>query len=165
MGPTPKTIEIDAYLPVLVELAEQGHTVSLTITGNSMAPFLIHGRDQISFQKPDGPLKRGDMALFRRKNGAYIMHRVCRVDAEGNYYLLGDAQQAVEGPVAPEQVLGVVTRVCRKGKWLGPKDPWWRFFAGPWLWLRPLRPLLCRGYGRISRIGRRGGNTRDGEEA
>ena len=69
MEPTPKTVDINTYLPVLVDLAEQGQTVSLTITGNSMSPFLVHGRDQISFRKPEGPLKRGDMALFQRKNG------------------------------------------------------------------------------------------------
>ena len=129
-----------------------------------MSPFLVHGRDRICFRKPAGPLKRGDMAFFRRRNGAYVMHRVCRVDPAGNYYLVGDGQQDIEGPVAPEQVLGVVTRVCRKGTWLGPEDFWWRFFAGPWLWLRPLRPLLCRAYGRISHIWKKGGGSPHGTE-
>lgn len=164
MEPTPKIVDISTYLPVLVDLMEQGHTVSLTITGNSMSPFLAHGRDRICFRKPAGPLKRGDMAFFRRRNGAYVMHRVCRVDPAGNYYLVGDGQQDIEGPVAPEQVLGVVTRVCRKGTWLGPEDFWWRFFAGPWLWLRPLRPLLCRAYGRISHIWKKGGGSPHGTE-
>ena len=164
MEPTPKIVDISTYLPVLVDLMEQGHTVSLTITGNSMSPFLVHGRDRICFRKPAGPLKRGDMAFFRRRNGAYVMHRVCRVDPAGNYYLVGGGQQDIEGPVAPEQVLGVVTRVCRKGTWLGPEDFWWRFFAGPWLWLRPLRPLLCRAYGRISHIWKKGGGSPHGTE-
>lgn len=164
MEPTPRIVDISTYLPVLVDLMEQGHTVSLTITGNSMSPFLVHGRDRICFRKPAGPLKRGDMAFFRRRNGAYVMHRVCRVDPAGNYYLVGDGQQDIEGPVAPEQVLGVVTRVCRKGTWLGPEDFWWRFFAGPWLWLRPLRPLLCRAYGPISHIWKKGGGSPHGTE-
>ena len=164
MEPTPKTVDINTYLPVLVDLAEQGQTVSLTITGNSMSPFLVHGRDQISFRKPEGPLKRGDMALFQRRNGAYIMHRICRVDPEGNYYLVGDGQQNIEGPIAPEQIRGVVIRVCRKGTWLGPGDFWWRFFAGPWLWLRPLRPKLRQTYGLISHIRKKGGSPHGTEE-
>lgn len=157
MEPTPKIVDIDTYLPVLMDMTRQGHAVSLTVTGNSMSPFLIHGRDQICFQKPEAPLRPGDMAFFRRRSGAYIMHRVCRVDRLGNYYLVGDGQQAVEGPIAPEQVFGVVTRVCRKGKWIGPEAFWWRFFAGPWLWLRPMRPALRRLYGGVSRIWKGGG--------
>lgn len=165
MEPTPKSVDMNAYLPVLTDLAAQGHTVSLPVTGNSMSPFLVHGRDRICLQKPEGPLKRGDMALFRRRNGVYVMHRVCRVDPDGTCYLVGDGQRDVEGPIAPEQVLGLVVRVCRKGRWLGPENLLWRFFAGPWLGLRPLRPLLCRAYGRISRLWRKGGGAPHGTEA
>ena len=59
----------------------------------------------------------------------------------------------------PEQIFAVVTKVHRKGRWIGPEDFWWRFFAGPWLWLLPIRPLLRRGYGIFKGIwpgGRRG---------
>ena len=111
-----RTVDIEEYLPVLMDLTRQGHEVSLTITGGSMTPFLAHGRDQVLFRKPDGPLKRGDMAFFRRTTGAYILHRVCRVDRQGSYYLVGDGQWKVEGPIAPEQAFGVVTGVCRKGR-------------------------------------------------
>ena len=159
----PKSVDLNTYLPVLADLVEQGHIASLTVTGNSMSPFLVHGRDQICFRRPEGPLKRGDMAFFQRKNGAYVMHRICRVDPEGNYYLVGDGQRDIEGPIAPGQVLGVVTQVCRKGTWLGPKSFWWRFFAGPWLWLHPLRPQLRRTYGWISRIWKKGGSPHGAE--
>ena len=113
MEPTPKIVDIDTYLPVLADLMEQGHIVSLTVTGHSMAPFLAHGRDRICLRKPAAPLKRGDMVLFRRRNGVYVMHRVCRADPDGTCCLVGDGQRDVEGPIAPEQVLGLVTRVCR----------------------------------------------------
>ena len=163
MEPTSGKIDMNTYLTELTALAGQGRQVSLTITGNSMAPFLVHGRDRICFQKPDGPLKKGDMALFRRKNGDYIMHRVCRTEPDGRCYFLGDGQQEVEGPIAPAQICGVVIRVCRKGRWLGPSSFWWRFFRGPWLWLRPLRPRLCRIYGGVSRLWK-GGRPHGGKE-
>ena len=152
-----RTVEIHTYLPVLIGLLEQGKSASLTVTGNSMSPFLIHGRDQISFQKPDGPLRRGDMAFFRRTDGEYVMHRVLRAEEKG-YFLVGDGQQEVEGPILPGQVFAVVKQVCRKGRWIGPGDFWWDFFAGPWLWLLPLRPLLRRLYNVYFRIFRRGGS-------
>ena len=72
------------------------------------------------------------------------MHRVLRRMPDGNYAIIGDGQQQVEAPIAPEQIFAVVTQVCRKGTWIGPEAFWWRFFAGPWLTLLPLRPLLRR---------------------
>ena len=135
-------------MPLLEELLREEQTLCLTVTGESMAPFLRHGRDQIRFRRPDRPLRRGDMAFFRRANGQYVMHRVLRAEKSGALYLVGDAQQEVEGPIAPQQVFAVVTEVCRKEKWLRPGCFWWDFFAGPWLRLLPLRPYL-RGLARF----------------
>lgn len=140
----PRIVDIDAYMPVLRELLAQGQSVSLTVTGESMSPFLRHGRDQIRLAAVTAPPQRGDMVFFRRHNGQYIMHRVLRRMPDGNYAIIGDGQQQVESPIAPEQIFAVVTQVCRKGIWLGPESFWWRFFAGPWLTLLPLRPLLRR---------------------
>ncbi|WP_295585001.1 S24/S26 family peptidase [uncultured Oscillibacter sp.] len=157
MEQRPRQVDARTYLPVLMELLDQGRQVTLTVTGGSMTPFLVHGRDAICFSRPQGPLRRGDMAFFRRADGSYIMHRICRVTAAG-YFLVGDGQQAVEGPVAPERVFAVVTKVRRRGRWIGPEDFWWRFFAGPWLWLRPVRPALRRGWSLVRRV--RGGERR-----
>lgn len=147
-----RAVDGSAYLPIVIDMAAEGYQQALTVTGSSMTPFLVHGRDQILFQRPDRPLKRGDMAFFRRRSGACVMHRVCRVDQNGNYYMVGDAQRAVEGPIAPEQVFAVVTSVCRKGKWIGPGSFWWEFFAHAYLRLRPVRPLLLKCYGGISGV-------------
>ena len=140
----PRIVDIDAYMPVLQELLAQGQSVSLTVTGESMSPFLRHGRDQIRLAAVASQPQRGDMVFFRRRNGQYIMHRVLRHLPDGNYAIIGDGQQQVEAPIAPEQIFAVVTQVCRKGVWIGPESFWWRFFAGPWLTLLPLRPLLRR---------------------
>lgn len=144
--PEPKIVDIHAYIPVLMDLVEQGETVCLPITGSSMVPFLVHGRDQIRFQKPDRPLRRGDLAFFQRPNGDYVMHRVCQITPQGCYFL-GDNQQTIEGPIPTQRVFGLITQVCHKGKWIGPGDFWWDFFAGPWLTLRTCRPLLRKLYG------------------
>ena len=42
-----KQVDTREYIGVLRELTEEGRQVSLIITGNSMAPFLIHGRDTV----------------------------------------------------------------------------------------------------------------------
>ena len=121
MEPVTRTVDTDSYMRVLSGLVAKGETVCLTITGGSMTPFLVHGRDSIRFAKPSGPLRRGDMAFYRRRNGQYVMHRIVRVDRQGNYYAAGDAQTEI-----------------KKG------NLWWDFFAGPWVALIKLRPLMLK---------------------
>lgn len=139
--------EVDAqeYMDVLRELIEEGHQVSLLISGSSMSPFLIHHRDTIYFKKPDRELKVGDMVFYRRGNGKYIMHRIRRIRPEG-FYMIGDAQWEIEGPLQREQIFGLITAVERKGKLIQPGDFWWEFFAKVWLRIIPLRRLIQRIY-------------------
>ena len=129
-------------MPVLQELLSEGKKVSVTVTGNSMSPFLVHGRDRILIAPPDGNWKKGDMAFFIRTNEQYVMHRICRVDKNGNCFFVGDAQQYIEGPIEPAQIFGKITSVQRKGKWIGPDDFWWRFFEKIWINIISMRPLF-----------------------
>ena len=147
-----KIIDIYSYMPVLQDLLSQGREVSITITGNSMSPFLIHERDYICFRKPERDLKKGDMVFYQRRNGQFIMHRICKAAPEG-YYIVGDAQTEIEGPVAREQIFAVITRVRRKGKWLQKGDFWWDFFEKVWIHIIPFRPIIRKMYSLT--IGRR----------
>ena len=143
-----ETLDTRAYVSILKGLAEDGHEVSMTIVGSSMSPFMIQGRDKIFFSKPDGALKRGDMVFYQRANGQFVMHRIIRVK-DGGFYMVGDAQTEIEGPILREQIFAKITTVERKGKTLTEKDFWWRFFEGPWLCLLPLRNVISRLYGQI----------------
>lgn len=145
-----KKVDTFEYVSVLKELVEEGREVSMLISGSSMSPFLCHGRDQVYFKAPDRPLRVGDMVFFQRRSGQYVLHRICKVKDDG-YYIVGDAQTAIEGPVSREQIFALVTRVQRKGRILAPGDFWWEFFARVWVRLIPLRPLLVRAYGLFRR--------------
>lgn len=135
-----RQMDTTAYLDVLRELTEEGKSVSLVVSGNSMSPYLIHGRDQVFFEKPKESLKRGDIVFYQRENGQYIMHRICKVRQSG-YYMVGDAQTEREGPIAENQIFGVVTKVRRKGKLEQSGDFWWDFFEKVWIFCIPIRPL------------------------
>ena len=141
-----KKMDTYEYVSVLRGLTDEGKEVSLRIAGNSMAPFLQHERDMIHFKKPDRKLKRGDMVFFQRKNGQYIMHRIWKVKPEG-FYIVGDAQMWMEGPVEADQIFGLITRVQRKGRWIGPDNFWWWFFEKVWIRLVPVRGIICKVYG------------------
>jgi phage repressor protein C with HTH and peptisase S24 domain len=49
----------------------------LTATGSSMEPFLKGGRDRVTLVPPGArPVRRGDVVLFQRDCGAFVLHRV-----------------------------------------------------------------------------------------
>ena len=145
-----KIVDTRAYVSMLRELVREGKEVSMLITGSSMSPFLLSHKDTICFRAPNRKLRRGDMVFFERENGQFVMHRICRVRPEG-YYIVGDAQTEIEGPVKEEQIFAVITKVNRRGKWIGPENFWWKFYAHVWLKVIPLRPLITKVYRALRR--------------
>lgn len=145
-----KCVDTREYVSVLKELTEQGKEVSLLISGNSMSPFLIHQRDYIYFKKTDRKLKKGDMVFYQRDSGQYVMHRIWKVKPEG-YYIVGDAQTEIEGPVREDQIFARITKVQRKGKWIEPGDFWWEFFEHVWIRMVPVRRKIMTIYAKVIR--------------
>lgn len=140
-----RTVDTNEYMSMLRQLVEEGHEVSLPIAGSSMAPFLVHQRDTIYFKKPDRELKPGDMVFYQRANGQFVMHRIHAIRS-GGYYMVGDNQQEIEGPLLREQIFALVTGATRKGKQIGPGDFWWGFFEHIWPRMLPLRRTIMRLY-------------------
>ncbi len=138
----------------LLDLMNDAEYVPLVISGYSMTPFLVHSRDTVYLSKVKRPLKRGDMILYRRDSGSYVLHRIYRVES-GTYTMVGDAQTQVERGIRPDQVQALVTAVRRKGKLLRPGCFWWDFFEKAWIRLRFLRPGIVAAYSRLTGLVRR----------
>ena len=146
-----KVLSPEELMPSLLELLEETDNVPLVISGSSMTPFLVHHRDTVYLSKISRPLKRGDMILYRRANGKYILHRIYRTEPN-TYTLVGDAQTTLEQGISPDQVLALVTAVHRKGNLLKPGSFWWEFFRRIWIRLVPLRPMLLAIYSRTAHL-------------
>ncbi len=144
-----KQVDTREYVSVLREIAEEGKVVSMLIAGSSMAPFLCHNRDYIYFTKPERELRRGDMVFYQRDSGRYVMHRIYKVKPDG-YYMVGDAQTQIEGPLRREQIFAVITQVKRAGKMIRPGDFWWEFFEHIWIRIVPARRIVTALYGMLS---------------
>lgn len=140
-----RTFSDDEFTEYALPLINEGLTVPLRVSGGSMNPFLSGGRDTVYISKPAFPLKKGDIAFFRRQSGKVVMHRVCRAK-DGQYYFCGDVQTAIEGPVGEERIFGVVNKVNRKGREEKRGCPAWDFFERVWIRIIPLRPILMRIY-------------------
>lgn len=142
-----KVLDTFSYVSVLRELTEEGKMVNLLVAGNSMSPFLIHHRDFIYFEKPKRELKKGDPVFYQRDSGQFVMHRICRVNEDGTYNLIGDNQTVIEPGIRRDQIFALVIMVKRKGKIIKPGDFWWEFFARVWVNVIPLRRGISKAYG------------------
>ncbi len=120
-----------------------GTYTSLT-SGVSMWPLLYNQRDTIVVVKNKDRLKKYDVALFERKNGQLVLHRVCEVH-DGYYYIVGD--NCISGErVTDDMVLGVLEGFWRKGKrYVDCRNgKGQKLYAKIWVALAPLRPLLLK---------------------
>lgn len=131
----------------LLESEDRIEALPLVITGGSMTPFLVGGRDTVYLSRLTRPARRGDMLLYRRRNGTYVLHRVYR--AEETLTMVGDAQTELEPGICPSQVMAIVTRAERKGKSLGPGTFWWEFFEKVWLRMVPVRRGIMKLYAAV----------------
>lgn len=122
----------------LISLLEE-HNIQIKPEGYSMYPLFVPGRDSAIIAKSGTKrLKRGDVVLYRRTGSILVLHRIWRVGQEG-IYMVGDNQTQIEGPLAPEQILGILIAFVRKGHTYSVKHPIYRLYAGIWLALRPVR--------------------------
>ena len=133
MGRSIRKININEYMPILIDLINKGNTVPLLISGNSMCPFLVHHRDTIFISKPNKVLKKGDIVFFIRKNGQYVVHRIHHKNNVGELFIIGDGQTIIEGPIKQSQVFGVIYSVNRKNKYITNKNILWKFFSLIWI--------------------------------
>lgn len=135
---------LDAYRTLLPEV----DTLPVQVSGNSMSPFLVHNRDTVYITAVRRPLHVGDIVLYQRDNGAYVLHRICKM-GRNCCDIVGDAQTDIERAVRLDQIFAVVVRVERKGKAQVPGCFWWEFFERIWIRMIPLRPALRWGYGKL----------------
>ena len=141
----PKHLKVDTaeLIEAYRELLPQVESLPLTVSGHSMSPFLVEDRDVVQLCKIDKPLKVGQMVLYNRDNGQYILHRICKIDNE-SYSMIGDAHDVVEHGIRREQIIATVKSVERKSKKLAPGDLLWDFFEKFWIRVIPFRKSLMK---------------------
>ena len=117
-----KNISMAELLPFIEEAFSRNTTFKIPITGTSMNPYLVQGRDFVFIEKPRFPLEIGDIPLYRRDDGAFVLHRV--VDKNENGYIMcGDNQFLLEQGITDKHVIGVVTSMCIDGRVVEVTDP------------------------------------------
>ncbi len=97
-------------------LLEDGYSLKLTVSGNSMFPFLLENERVkiVPFQQSN--INKGDILVFK-KSGRFIAHRLIHIDKKQNRLLTkGDFCFQKDSPLSTNEIIGKITVVYRKGK-------------------------------------------------
>ena len=142
---------ISALTPLMEEILAQGGSVEMTVTGHSMEPMLHDRVSRVRLRAPR-ELKRGDLPLYRRTDGHYVLHRVTQADG-GCMTCCGDAQWVLEPNIARSQIVAVMEAFDRKGgRWVRVDSALYSVYWHVWLTIRPLRHLAVGGMRRVKRL-------------
>jgi len=145
-------VKSNEIFPIIVELLESGQTARITVTGDSMRPFLKPGRDSVELAKTSfQEIRKGDIVLIRRTNGIYVLHRVYQ-KTKDYFTMVGDAQQWIEGPLYPEQLIARVVSVRRNNREIPCGNTGWVVLSWIWLRLRSFRYKIFRVNGIIKKV-------------
>lgn len=104
----------------------------LTVTGHSMTPFLIEGRDTAVLTPFDGVMKPGEVYLYENNHGKPVLHRFVK-EKDGFLIFAGDGNRFADAPVKKESIMACCTSVIRNGKMLKSDDALWKFFSKIWI--------------------------------
>lgn len=135
------------------ELEKSGKLVYTTV-GASMRPLIRQDRDISIIEKPKARLKKYDVALYKRPNGQYVLHRVVKVCDDG-YVILGDNCLRKEYGIKEEQIIGILTSLVRKGKEVDFNSFGYRFYSRFWYAVYPVRVIFMRTRSLLGRLYRK----------
>ncbi len=136
-----KTILADkaVMMEEIRRLVSEGRTVSLTVKGNSMNPFLVSERDTITLGPWEDPdIRKGCVALVRDVRGNYLVHRIIE-RRDDCVILLGDGNVAFTETARFGDIIGIMYSVTRKGRTWRADSLVWRTYSWVWMTLAPLR--------------------------
>ncbi len=121
-------VSLAELLPVMSEQLAAGKEVCFAPKGTSMLPMLRQGLDSVVLKKPPAQLEKYDLPLYRRADGAFVLHRVVGQDRDG-YITCGDNQIQREHGVRHSQVIGVVTGYYRGEEYISCQTPRYKLYC------------------------------------
>jgi signal peptidase I len=137
---------------VIKEILNQGGKARITVTGMSMYPFLRQYIDSVELSPTCfNSIRRGDIVMINRDSGYYVMHRVLKKE-NNHFYIVGDAQQWIEGPLRPDQLVAIITTVWRGNKLISCSKVWWQLLSCIWIYLLPVRYMIMNTYSKLRQL-------------
>ena len=109
-------INMESLLPFIEEAFNRGLDFQIPITGTSMNPLLYQNRDFVKIVRPALPLEIGDIPLYRRDDGTFVLHRVVGFKDNGEYIMCGDNQFVLEYGITDKNIIGIAKTLIIDGR-------------------------------------------------
>ena len=140
-----RTLNSEQFSEMMHREFASGRGISLVVTGTSMEPLLRHLRDKVVLVKPENGYKprKGDVVLFHRADGKYVMHRIVGCVGEHEYIINGDAQSWTER-IRGDQIDAVAAVFVRKGRRFSRENNLYRLYTLIWDFSRPFRMYIFK---------------------
>ena len=137
------------------EYLEKNNELTYTNVGTSMMPLLKQHRDLFTVKhKGKDRCKAGDVVLYKRTPGKYVLHRIVEVRPD-SYVMLGDNCVAKEYGILDSDILGVMTSYVRKGKSHTVNDRSYRIYSSYIMHTIPVRTAFKKLCFRSRRLAKR----------
>ncbi|MEG0770556.1 MAG: S24/S26 family peptidase [Clostridia bacterium] len=133
-------VNLEDMYPFMNEMLSSGKEIEITITGDSMFPTLHNRRDMVVLAKTED-FKRGDIVLYRRKTGQFVLHRIVRISDE-DLFLVGDNQKDIESGITKADVIATVKEITRNKKHFSVTNKRYRLYSYIWLLIIPFRRYI-----------------------
>ena len=129
-------------------LVREGVNVTLPVTGQSMLPFIIGGKESVILHRP-GLIDVGDVVLAWVDGSRYVVHRIIKLDYD-RVTLMGDGNVKGTEHCLLKDVKARVTHVVdAKDRTHYLYNRWRMLGAKVWYLLRPIRRYILAIYRRV----------------
>lgn len=118
-----REISIEAWHALTIEGIDL--PVHIQLYGHSMHPLIRFRQDYVTIRPVSRSLLPGDIVLFQRGDGRYVVHRVWKLRRQ-TVQTLGDHCMAPDEPIPAADVLGLVTHIQRGAHTFCVDTPFWR---------------------------------------
>ena len=138
----------NGFIEEALRLVQKGVTVTFPVTGQSMLPFIIGGKESVILHRPV-LIDVGDVVLAWVDGNRYVIHRIIRIEGD-RITLMGDGNVGVTEHCLLGDIKARVTHVVSADNKERDLHNRWRMHAAKlWYWLRPVRRYLLAIYRRV----------------
>ena len=123
-------------------------SVTFTVQGYSMRPFLEHDRDKVELVLPQKP-QTGQVVLAEIMPRTYALHRIIKIEGD-TITMRGDGNLLSQTETfTADKIIATAISFTRKGKKVDVDSRRWRLYSLLWDKLKPIRRILLGIHRRI----------------